>query len=85
MGAVNRVVPSIELSAAIIETARQIAAGAPLTIRAAIKAIHEALKPSPERDVDAVQAMTQACYASEDYLEGQRAFAEKRKPVFQGR
>jgi enoyl-CoA hydratase/carnithine racemase len=84
MGAVNRVVAASALDAVVAEAADQIAAGAPLTVRAAMKAIDESLKCSPERDLAAVDAMVQACYASEDYLEGQRAFAEKRKPDFRG-
>jgi enoyl-CoA hydratase/carnithine racemase len=85
MGAVNRVVPGTDLDSVVAETAGRIAAGAPLTVRAAMKAIDECLKPSPDRDLATVGAMVAACYASDDYLEGQRAFAEKRKPDFHGR
>jgi len=32
-----------------------------------------------------LEAMTKACFDSQDYAEGRRAFMEKRKPKFQGR
>ena len=44
----------------------------------------EALRDEAERDVAACDAMVAACFASDDYREGRRAFLEKRKPRFTG-
>lgn len=60
-----------------------IAANAPLTLRAAKLASAQASAIEP--DVAAVEAAIATCFASDDYREGQAAFAEKRRPLFQGR
>ena len=36
-------------------------------------------------DAGACEAWVKECFASEDYIEGRRAFMEKRKPDFKGR
>ena len=36
------------------------------------------------RDLATVELMVEACFRSDDYLEGQAAFAEKRAPRFRG-
>jgi len=61
------------------------AGNAPLTIRATKACVAEALKDESARDRARCDALVDACMAGEDYVEGRRAFMEKRPPVFKGR
>jgi enoyl-CoA hydratase/carnithine racemase len=85
IGLVNRVVPAPELAETVHELARSIAANAPLTVAACKAALRELRRPREKRDQERLSAMVDACFRSDDYREGQRAFAERRAPVFQGR
>jgi enoyl-CoA hydratase len=85
MGLVNRVVPAADLREQTMGLARAIAANAPLTVAACKAAIRAAGQSADQRDMGRVETMIEACYQSEDYREGQRAFAEKRPPAFSGR
>ena len=84
LGFVNRVVPGAELDAVVDGYAGEIAGNAPLSVRAAKLIIAEAVKPSQERDAGLCRRLVDACHESEDYQEGRRAFAQKRRPVFKG-
>jgi enoyl-CoA hydratase/carnithine racemase len=84
MGLVNRVVPDGEVAATVEETAATITANAPRTVNSIKFVVGEALKDPGERDLNRCASLVEACFDSKDYIEGRRAFMEKRKPVFTG-
>ena len=85
MGLVNRVVPNDQLESFVTDYAQTIAGNAPLTVGSVKVIVREALNDRGAADAALCDRLVKACFASEDYNEGRRAFMEKRKPQFKGR
>jgi len=88
-GFVNEIVPAAKLMERAWELARLIESGPPLVYAAIKEVVREA---ENMKFIDALQKITKrkfqtvdTLYSSEDQLEGARAFAEKRDPVWKGK
>ena len=83
-GLANRVLPGPELLAAALETARAIAANAPLSVRQAKQSIHRGLQMSLSDGLAFEIEAYNRLVPTSDRMEGIRAFNEKRPPRFTG-
>ncbi|MCY4393624.1 MAG: enoyl-CoA hydratase [Rhodospirillaceae bacterium] len=85
IGLVNRIYPKAELETEVARIAGTIAGNAPLSVRASKRTIRYLLGDSGDGGRTACEEAIAACSDSRDFAEGRAAFAEKRKPVFEGR
>jgi methylmalonyl-CoA decarboxylase len=86
LGILNHLVPAGDLEDFTYAMAGQIAQNSPISIsviKEQLQILGNALPLSPEA-FERIQGLRRLAYNSQDYQEGQKAFLEKRPPVFKG-
>ncbi|TCN58296.1 enoyl-CoA hydratase/carnithine racemase [Rhodococcus sp. SMB37] len=84
IGLVNRIAEPPALLDSALEFAREILAGAPLSVRAARETVMLATEMGRSAALQAARHASEYCYTSDDAQEGPRAFAERRAPEWSG-
>jgi enoyl-CoA hydratase/carnithine racemase len=84
-GLINRLTPPGEALAEARRLAQSIAANGPLSVAASKRVIVESQDWTSAEVWDKQAALTEHVFTSADAREGSAAFAEKRKPVWQGK
>jgi enoyl-CoA hydratase/carnithine racemase len=85
IGLVNKVVPLDQLLTTAREWASKICDNGPLAIQRAKEAMIRGRNMTLENGLDLERTFFEEMLQSEDYKEGLRALAEKRKPEYKGR
>jgi len=85
IGLVNRLAEPDALMNAALELAGEILDGAPLSVKAARETVMLSTEMGRSAALQAARHASELCYHSDDAQEGPRAFAQKRRPNWQGR
>jgi enoyl-CoA hydratase len=84
-GLVNRVVPVESFLDEAMSLAEQIAAQAPVAVRAGKEAVNAVFEGSLTDGLSTEKELFYSLFSTQDQKEGMRAFIEKRKPKWQGK
>lgn len=85
LGILNKITEADQLMNKALELAAEISRNAPLSLKAAKKAINEGIDTEIEKGLEIEKRWYDTIIESKDRLEGLQAFKEKRRPLFTGK